>query len=1196
MKGLKIIGMVAGICVVLVAVALGVALLPAVQTWAVRKAVAGQPGTTLDVARVSAGFSAADITDLRYSQDGIVITAKAVTARYSAWDYLTKKRINIDSVSVQDLLVDLRGATSSSSGQSAAPAPASSPAKPAPSGSTAAKPRGPAEKPQPFEGALKPAQLPFDVRLAALAAKGRALLPADQTVTFDLSGSGLETGQTGKLTWSVEFADGKSGAALQTLRATGGATLHLTNDRRVDAVAIDSTAAVTGPKLPTEQVKFTAKAEQAAAGGNETYSASLGLVRSGNVETILKTDAQYLASAREIGGVWEMALRSEQLAALLAGLGLPEIAANGTGKFNLKPDTGSAAASGEMQGRVSQLQKLSPALEGVGAVQFKASFDGGVADNLARLEKLNLEVTGADGKKFAEISSLQKVTYALADQRIALANPKAEVARIALQQVPLAWAQSAAKPMIIESGDISLVVAVEAEPDGSRIRARTIEPLVVRSFSLRSGDKKLADQINLTARPAVDYSATRVVAQLADLSISMPAGDALTGNLSADITNLSATPVVAFAAQLQAKIVSALKPYLPIDTGPLALTATLEGRKEGDAVNLTKANATVNATVNGATGGLLTELELLQPVRIDTKAMTFVVTNPAATAARVKLGDIPLAWAEGLVAKSKFAGGVAGGTLEVTLRSADDLTVTTTEPVTLRGVSVAMDGKPQAQNLDLLANLTATKRGDTIVYDVRRIEVKQGEAVLAGVVVTGEAKLGTKLNVSAKGNLEANLAALMQQPAFAANATLSQGRLAGVFDATITDVIQATAVLSVKNLVAKQDNRALGDLDLKLNAAVKADGSGTLTLPITLTNATRRSDLAINGVFGRAADKKTFLFTGKIASEQLVVDDFQPLAGLAPADDKPKVSPSAPKPTRDAEPFWKGVNGKVEMDLKRVLYGKDYVISAIRGIAVITDSRLSLDGLEGRFKDNPFKVAAGVTFAASQPQPYSLTGVADVANFDVGEFLRAANPGEPPAIETKATVSAKLNGSAANAGDLAKNAFGKFELTGTNGTMRLLARKGAASTAVNIASLGLAILGANRGSDTASALSEIARLLNEVPFDNVKMQVERASDLSFKLTSLEVVSPVMRMTGSGTVASKSTDELQNAPMHIVLQLGAKEQLGYLLQRVGMLGSTKDDRGYQLMSRTFTVGGTPSKPDSAALWKILGEAAAGALLR
>ena len=41
---------------------------------------------------------------------------------------------------------------------------------------------------------------------------------------------------------------------------------------------------------------------------------------------------------------------------------------------------------------------------------------------------------------------------------------------------------------------------------------------------------------------------------------------------------------------------------------------------------------------------------------------------------------------------------------------------------------------------------------------------------------------------------------------------------------------------------------------------------------------------------------------------------------------------------------------------------------------------------------------------------------------------------------------------------------------------------------------------------------------------------------------------------------------------------------------------QDDKGYLLMSYTFSIGGTPAKPDSSQLWKIIGEAAARSFLR
>jgi hypothetical protein len=279
-----------------------------------------------------------------------------------------------------------------------------------------------------------------------------------------------------------------------------------------------------------------------------------------------------------------------------------------------------------------------------------------------------------------------------------------------------------------------------------------------------------------------------------------------------------------------------------------------------------------------------------------------------------------------------------------------------------------------------------------------------------------------------------------------------------------------------------------------------------------------------------------------------------------------------------------------------VVYGKDYLISDIRGTAVITDSKLSLDGLAGKFKENPFKLAGGITFSAQQPKPYALVGSADVNNFDVGEFLRAANPNEKPALESKFTISAKLNGNGENMGDLFKNAYGRFDLTGAKGVLRALARKGQSSELVNLGASIIGAIGAARGSDTTAAVAEVARFFAEVPFDNIKMQVERGADLSFKLTSLELLSPSFRTTGSGGTVGKATDNIQNQPMQILLQMGAKGELAYLLQRVNLLPPTQqelklDDKGFALLSKTFTIGGTPANPDSSSLWKtILAEAA------
>jgi len=57
-------------------------------------------------------------------------------------------------------------------------------------------------------------------------------------------------------------------------------------------------------------------------------------------------------------------------------------------------------------------------------------------------------------------------------------------------------------------------------------------------------------------------------------------------------------------------------------------------------------------------------------------------------------------------------------------------------------------------------------------------------------------------------------------------------------------------------------------------------------------------------------------------------------------------------------------------------------------------------------------------------------------------------------------------------------------------------------------------------------------------------------------------------------------------MQIQLQFGAKGGLEHLLGRANALGEQADPEGYRLMQRAFTIGGTPSNPDSSSLWSIL----------
>ncbi len=119
MNRLKLTLVIVGGLAALVLLMVILAFTPSVQTWAVRRALTGQPGLTMMVGSVAAGLTSAEIRDVRVEQDGVIIVAQQVSATYSAMDYLSGSRITIENVAVKGLEIDAR---KPSAKQSTAPA------------------------------------------------------------------------------------------------------------------------------------------------------------------------------------------------------------------------------------------------------------------------------------------------------------------------------------------------------------------------------------------------------------------------------------------------------------------------------------------------------------------------------------------------------------------------------------------------------------------------------------------------------------------------------------------------------------------------------------------------------------------------------------------------------------------------------------------------------------------------------------------------------------------------------------------------------------------------------------------------------------------------------------------------------------------------------------------------------------------
>ncbi len=148
-------------------------------------------------------------------------------------------------------------------------------------------------------------------------------------------------------------------------------------------------------------------------------------------------------------------------------------------------------------------------------------------------------------------------------------------------------------------------------------------------------------------------------------------------------------------------------------------------------------------------------------------------------------------------------------------------------------------------------------------------------------------------------------------------------------------------------------------------------------------------------------------------------------------------------------PVWAGFTGRVDLNLKAIKQGPGVTLKDLRGALAVTPERLAVENISGSLNGNPFKVATLLTFDVKLPRPYALAGSVDVPGFDVGEFLRKADPNTPAALETKFTVAAKFNGTAATLPEFADRIMGQFEFKGSKGILRALNKKAETASAVS---------------------------------------------------------------------------------------------------------------------------------------------------
>ena len=549
---------------------------------------------------------------------------------------------------------------------------------------------------------------------------------------------------------------------------------------------------------------------------------------------------------------------------------------------------------------------------------------------------------------------------------------------------------------------------------------------------------------------------------------------------------------------------------------------------------------------------------------------------------------MPLAWARLFLGEFELSGGDVRGEFAASAREGG-LGLRAKTPLTIAGLAVGQAGEVWLHELDLALDASADYTPQGWQAQVVRFDVRRKGATLFTLDAKAGQLAGENQPVKLAGRWGADVAGWIAQPVLASQLALARGNAQGDFVASLDGTQAIEARVNVSGLVAAT-GEALPAFALDLRTDLAPTGVATFSAPLTVTLGARKSDLAIGGTLTPRGEAKTI--DARVTGDLVHLQDLQLLALALPAGDAPDAESGA----KGEGPFWRDVDGQVSLALKRVIYGDSFEVTNVGGVLRIDAATLKLDGVRAVFgPESDLKLSGGLQFEAATPQPYALAADLVVTNFDTGPAFRAIDPAKLPTVEARVNLATHVTGRGADLMEVAERARGDLQVTGRSGVFRALSAdlsdtvQRTQSAVETIGGLIGAVTGKQEYADMANKtqiVSDIAKKLAEIPFDQLNVTASRGDDLNLVLKDFTLISPEVRLTGAGAIRHVEGASLLTQPLAVEFKLGARGQLADLLKRAGMLEARADNLGYEAFFTPIKVGGSLANTDTTELRRVL----------
>ena len=583
------------------------------------------------------------------------------------------------------------------------------------------------------------------------------------------------------------------------------------------------------------------------------------------------------------------------------------------------------------------------------------------------------------------------------------------------------------------------------------------------------------------------------------------------------------------------------------------------------------------------------------------------------------IDGIPLAWLQPFLGELELTGQDLRGAFTV-LASNGGLSLRNAQPLTISNLALAQRGRPLVKGVDVTLAAQADYTPQGWNTEITQLTVSQAQSPILKLTAKAGHPAGEQQPFTASGTYELELPELLAQPLANGSMGLARGMARGDFNAALGTTKTATLTLQLTNLVAANARATkLPAVVVLARADVDAAGRLNAQMPIVITQGARRSEITLKAACNSATGAAPL--SARVTAGTVYLDDLlsfatllatapdASLAGAAPTSSptrQPALNPAkkgmstAAVSASEEVPIWAGTTGDFKLDIQSLVYSRELKVNEINAAIQLTPDALKLEELRATLSTGgQFQSAGALRFDAKQTEAYELKADVTINDLESAPLLRALAPGRPSPLEGKLKLTTQLSGRSPTPTGFDSRTIGDIALSSTGGVLRILSVKtGAQADTVATVAAVAGLFGAITGSDTTvkkaeqvRAAATVAKQLSAIAYTQLNVVVGRDDQRNLAVKDLTLISPQIRLAGSGHITQKAGVALFQQPLLLSLKIGSREPLTSSLRSLNLIAEKADAQGYTFLLDEVILDGSLQSIGTGQLQRLLDRAQA-----